>query len=161
MKLAVWKNRAAAAAAIVLTGLSLASLVAITTNILAVREAETQAAPDHSKPVTAPPTSGALRPILRRGAATQNIAVGEFLNGRLGELGFSPSSVDTVSVRPLGGGLQLAEVRVQGRGDATAAAAVANWVAVNHEVVRLKSLSLSTGADGAGNGVVVLLMVIA
>lgn len=161
MKLAVWKNRAAAAAVIVLTGLSLVSLVPVTTNILAVREAEARAAADRPKPLTAPPAPQAMRPILRRGAATQDIAIGEFLNGRLSELGFSPSSVDTLSIRPLGGGLQLAEVRVQGRGDATAAAAVANWVAVNREVVRLKSLSLSTGADGAGNGVVVLLMVIA
>lgn len=161
MTAAVWKNRLAAGAVIGLIALSLPALIRILGDVGAVREAEARAAEAVQAIPAAPPVPQALQPILRRGATAADVAVGEYLNGRLSELGFGTTAVQVVSVRPLGRGLQLAEVRVEGSGDLASVAAVANWVAVNQEAVRLKSLSTSQTPDGAVRSSLVLLMVIA
>lgn len=158
----VWIHRAAAAASILLVGLTLTSVVAIGGDLLAVDRAKA----DTGAPA---PTGSArpavpwrpLKPAVRRNGASAKIAVGEYLNGQLGQLGLNIVSVETPTVRPLGGGLHLVEVRVQARGDAAASAAAANWVAVNREAIRLKSLAVGVGPDGTGTCTLVLLMVIA
>jgi len=158
----VWVHRAAALASVALAGIALTSVAAIGGDLVAINRAKA----DTATPALATPASSVvpwrpLKPVLRRNGSEAKIAVGEYLNGRLGQLGLAIVSVETPSVRPLGGGLHLAEVRVQARGDAAASAAAANWVAVNREVVRLKSLSLGVAPDGTGTCTLVLLMVIA
>lgn len=158
----VWIHRATALASVVLAGIALTSVVAIGGDLIAIDRAKADSAtsaPAASAPPAAPWRP--LKPAVRRNGASAKIAVGEYLNGQLGQLGLNIVSVETPSVRPLGGGLHLAEVRVQARGDAAASAAAANWVAVNREATRLKSLAVGVGPDGSGTCTLVLLMVIA
>ena len=158
----VWIHRATALVSVVLAGLALISVSAICGDLIAVDRARADT-PASAQVLAARPAVAwrPLKPALRRNGVTAKIAVGEYLNGRLGQLGLNIISVETPSVLPLGGGLQLAEVQVQARGDAAASAAAANWVAVNHEAVRLKSLAVGVGPDGTGTCTLVLLMVIA
>lgn len=158
---AVWKNRLAAAAVVSLIGLSLPPLIEAVGAVLAVGEAEASAAEAAQTVPAAPSVPGTLRPILKRGAATPEIAIGEYLNLRLSDMGYAATVVQVVSARPFGRELQLAEVRLEGAGDAAALAAVANWVGVNRDAVRLKSLSTTQGPDGSARSTLVLLMVIA
>jgi hypothetical protein len=157
----VWKNRLAATAAVGLIGLSIPPLIKTVGAVLAVHDAEAGAAEAFQPVPTAVPTPDTLRPVLKRGAATPDIAIGEYLNARLADMGYVTTAVQVVSVRPLGRGLQLAEVRLEGAGDAASLAAVANWVGVNRDAVRLKSLSTTQGPDGSARSTLVLLMVIA
>lgn len=157
-------NRGAALAALALGAVALTSTLAVGRDVRAVAAAGARppAVADATKAQAAeaaPWTPGA--PLLRRGGATAEIAIGEHLNGRLAELGLTVLNVDAADPRPLGGGLHLAEVRVHARGDAAASAAVANWISVNREAVRLKSLTLGLGPDQEGTIAFVLLMVIA
>ncbi|HYC74686.1 hypothetical protein [Brevundimonas sp.] len=156
----LWLNRGAALAAVGLTLVALTSALAAGRDLRAVTTAGDRPG---GAPITAdkaaPWTPG--RPLLRRNGATAEIAIGEHLNGRLAELGLTVLAVDASNLRPLGGGLHLAEVRVQALGDAAASAAVANWIAVNREAVRLKSLTLGLGPTREGTVALVLLMVIA
>lgn len=158
----VWIHRGTALAAVVLAGIALTAVAAIGVDLIAVDRARAQA------PATAASLSTPtavrwqpLKPAVRRNGAEAKVAVGEYLNGRLGELGLNILSVETPTVRSLGDGLHLAEVRVEARGDAAASAAAANWVAVNRDAVRLKSLTVGVGPDGSGTCTLVLLMVIA
>ncbi len=158
----VWIHRAAALASVVLAGVALTSMAAIGGDWIAIDRAKADTiAP--APAATAPSAAQwrTLQPSVRRNGTSAKIAVGEYLNGQLGQLGLNIISVETPSVRPLGGGLHLAEVRVQARGDAAASAAAANWVAVNREAIRLKSLVVGVGPDGTGTCTLVLLMVIA
>lgn len=157
----VWLHRAAAVAAFGLAGVALVSAVSIGSDLQAVASARDGAPAVAHSPAKGPAPWTAGAPLLRRNGATAEIAVGEYLNGRLGELGLAVLSAETATLRPLGGGLHLAEVRVQARGDAAATAAVTNWIAVNREAVRLKSMTLGLGSDGEGTVALVLLMVIA
>lgn len=162
MNRTTWISRGAAAAAVVLAVIALSSMVAIGREVITVDRAKTEGlTAAASAPVRPAPQWKAVRPALRRNGTTAEIAIGEYLNGRLGELGLNVVSVTAPDIRPLGGGLQLAEVHVQARGDAAASAATANWVAVNREAVRLKSLTLGVGPDQEGTCTLVLLMVIA
>ncbi len=162
MNRSVWIHRAAALAAIGLGAVALTSAVAIGGDLVAVDRAGADTPASGSAPAGRPAGDWRpLKPVLRRNGAEAKIAVGEYLNGRLSQLGLAIVSVETPSVRPLGGGLHLAEVRVQARGEAAASAAAANWVAVNREAIRLKSLSLGMAPDGTGTCTLVLLMVIA
>ena len=160
MNARVWINRAAAAACVLLLGLAFASAVAIGGDVAAVNAARRTDAPPPAtgSSMTAP---AALKPLLRANAATPNVAVGEFINLRLGDLGLFVSAVDVASVRPFGNGLKLAEVRVTAAGSLSDIASVANWVAINREAVRLKSMTVEQGADGRGGCTLVLLMVVA
>ncbi|TPW00751.1 MAG: hypothetical protein FD125_2962 [bacterium] len=158
----VWIHRAAALASLVLAGIALTSVAAIGGDLVAIDRAGADTGiprPAASAPAAVPWRP--LRPAVRRNGASAKIAIGEYLNGQLGQLGLNITSVETPSVRPLGGGLHLAEVRVQARGDGAASAAAANWVAVNREAIRLKSLAVGVGPDGTGTCTLVLLMVIA
>lgn len=157
----VWIHRATALASAVLAGIALTSVAAIGGDLIAIDRAKADTAtpaPTASAPSIVPWRP--LKPAVRRNGASAKIAVGEYLNGQLGQLGLNIVSVETPSVRPLGGGLHLAEVRVQARGDGAASAAAANWVAVNREAIRLKSLTVGVGPDGTGTCTLVLLMVI-
>jgi hypothetical protein len=158
----VWIHRAMALASVGLVGVALTAIAAIGGDLVAVDQAKADT-PAPVASATAPPAARwrPLKPALRRNGATAKVAVGEYLNGRLGELGLNIVSVETPTVRPLGGGLHLAEVRVEARGAAAASAAAANWVAVNREAVRLQSLAVGVGPDGSGTCTLVLLMVIA
>ncbi len=160
----VWLNRGAALAALALGAIALTSAFAVGRDVRAVAAADAKGStgevgPKTGSADTAPWTPGA--PLLRRGGATAEIAIGEHLNGRLAELGLTVLNVEAADPRPLGGGLHLAEVRVHARGDAAASAAVANWTSVNREAVRLESLTLGLGPDQEGTIALVLLMVIA
>lgn len=161
MSRSVWIHRAAALAAVGLAAVILTSVAAIGGDLVAVDRAKADTASAPGLVVQTTPAWRPLKPILRREGAEAKIAIGEYLNSRLGQLGLAIVSVEAPSVRPLGGGLHLAEVRVQARGEAAASAAVTNWVAVNREAVRLKSLTLGVGPDGTGTCTLVLLMVIA
>lgn len=158
----VWIHRAAACASIVLVGIALTAVVAIGADLVAVNQARADTSARAVRASASEATSWRpLKPAVRRNGATAKVAVGEYLNGRLGELGLNIISVETPTVRPLGDGLLLAEVQVQARGDAAASAGAANWVAINREAVRLKSLTVGVGPDGSGTCTLVLLMVIA
>ena len=158
----VWIHRAAALASVVLAGIALTSVAAIGGDLVAIDRAKADTAiPAPAASVTSTARWRPLKPAVRRNGASTKIAVGEYLNGQLGQLGLNIVSVETPSARPLGGGLHLAEVRVQARGDAAASAAAANWVAVNRDAIRLKSLAVGIGPDGTGTCTLVLLMVIA
>lgn len=157
---AVWKNRLAAAAVVGLIGLSLPPLIKAVGAVLAVGEAEASAAEAAQTVPATPPIPATLRPVLKRGTSTPEIAIGEYLNVRLPGMGYAATAVQVVSARHLERGLQLTEVRLEGTGDAAALAAVVNWVGVNRDVVRLKSLTTTQGADGSARSTMVLLMVI-
>lgn len=158
----VWIRRGAALATVVLAGLAIASTVSAAGDMMVVSKARSEAtvAPA-SKTASATRAWRAPPPALRVGRSEPKIAIGEYLNGYLGELGLNLTVVETATVRPLGNGLRLAEVRIEARGDAAATAAAINWIAVNREVVRLKSLSMSVGPDDEGLCTLVLLMVVA
>lgn len=99
-------------------------------------------------------------PVIRAGTNTKT-AIDEYLNGQLGALGLTITSITPSSVRSLGGGLKLAEVRIEAKAEGPAAITVAQWAAVNREAVRMKSLSMGIGADGEGVATIVLLVVVA
>jgi hypothetical protein len=164
MSMTIWINRGAAAACLLLSVLAILSGIAVIGDIAAVHAAERNTpapAPATIAPPSQPLSSAGLKPLLRADASTPEVALGEFLNVRLAELGLLVNGVQAVSVRPLGGGLKLAEVRITGTAEAADVASVANWVAVNREAVRLKSLSVDPGVEGRGACTFVLLMVIA
>lgn len=161
MNRALWLRRGAAAGVVALGGLSLVSAAAIAGDVLAVRRAASDGEPSSAAAASRYRPLPGLKPILRPGAASPDIAIGEHLNGALGQSGLVVTSVRTASVRSLGGGLRLAEVRVEGRGALAAAGAVSRWVAVNREAVRLKELAAMTSPEGDGRVSFVLLMVIA
>ncbi|MNN79664.1 hypothetical protein D3C81_1963270 [compost metagenome] len=98
--------------------------------------------------------------MLRVGAGQPKTAVAELLNSQLGGLGLTLTSVEVSSTRPLGASLRLAEVRVEAKGDAAAAQAAAEWVAINREAVRMKSISTGLGPLDDPVASMVLLMVI-
>lgn len=156
----VWINRAVALACLLLGGLAVASAVAITGDVVAVRAAEGMSAARHPADAATNAPSG-LKPLLRINAASPETVIGEFINIRLGDLGLLVSDVDVSSMRPIGSGLKLAEVRVTATGSLAEVASASNWVAINREAVRLKSLTVTQGADGRGGCSLVLLMVVA
>jgi hypothetical protein len=157
----IWINRGAAAAVGVCAVLAVTSVVSLVDDLGAVGVA---AAAETVQPRTgAPAVSGpwsSPKPVLRAGANSRT-ALDEYLNGQLGPLGLTITSITPSILRPLGGGLTLAEVRIEARGEAPAAAAVAQWVAVNREAVRLKSLSMGLEPGGDGVQTIVLLVVLA
>lgn len=158
----LWINRVAGLACVVLAGVALTSAIAVVGDLLVVHnaaQAATAGAPPVSRSIPGVPAG--IKPLLRRGGATAQVAVNEYLNGAFGTLGLNVVSAETVSLRPLSNGLQLVEVRVEANGDATAAAAAANWVGVNREAVRMTALSMNAVPDGAPRCSLVLLVVIA
>lgn len=156
----LWLRRGAAAGVVALGALSLVSVAAIAGDVLAVQRAASEDRPPSEAAPRRRPLPG-LKPILRLGAASPDVAIGEHLNGALGQSGIVVSSVRTASVRSLGGGLRLAEVRVEGRGELAAAGEISRWVAVNREAVRLKELTAMTSPEGDGRISFLLFMVIA
>lgn len=159
----VWIHRAAAVGAVVLGVITIASTVSIAGDWNAVAHA--RSAPGESvvrrTSRAAAPAWRPAGPALRVARGDPKIAIGEYLNGQLGEVGLNIVSVDVPSVRGLGSGLKLAEVRIEARGDAKAVAGAVNWVATNHDIVRLRSVSMGVGPTGDGVATLVLLMVIA
>lgn len=161
MKSSLWINRAAGLACVVLAGVAVTSAAAIAEDILAVRQATDAVQPSPRPAGAAPRAPNGLKPLLRQGAAAPGVAINEYLNGKLGEVGLNVVSAEMVSLKPLGSGLKLAEIRVEANGDALAAATVANWVSVNREAVRMTSMSISTDLNGDPRCSLVLLAVIA
>jgi len=157
----LWINRAAGLACVVLAGVALTSAIAVAGDLLAVHDAGRTADAATAGPEPTLRAPARMKPLLRRGAAAPQVAVNEYLNGKLGTLGLNVVSADVISLRPLGNGLQLAEIRVEANGDAVAAAAAANWAGVNREAVRMTALSVSAGPDGTARCSLVLLAVIA
>lgn len=160
MNQGIWLRRSAAVATLALGALVISSTAHVGVDAWRVRAAE--AAAVAPKPVAVPVAAKWAKPvpILRVGAGQPKTAVAELLNSQLGGLALTLTSVEVSSARPLGNGLRLAEVRVEARGDAAAAQAAAEWVAINREAVRMKSIS--TGLDPQDDPVasMVLLMVI-
>tara|TARA_R110002051_G_scaffold68543_1_gene123653 strand:+ start:577 stop:1059 length:483 start_codon:yes stop_codon:yes gene_type:complete len=156
----LWIRRGAALAIVLMGGLTLASIIAVGFDVSAVQAARS-AVPDGVRPSDETSEWQPGLPALRIDAAQPEIAIGEYLNVHLGGLGLILGSVEVASLRPLAGGTRLAEIRVQARGDSAVATALANWVAVNREVVRLKSFSIALGPDGDGTCTFLLLMVVA
>lgn len=155
-----WIHRGMAAAALVLAGLALTSGVAILGDVRAVQAARS-AAPPSAPQLPARAEVAGLRPVLLSRGAAPEVALGEFLNLRFSDLGLFVSAVDTVSLRPLGQGLSLVEVRVTAAGASMDLASVSNWVAVNREAIRMKSFTMAGDADGRGAFSFVLLVVVA
>lgn len=158
----LWINRISAAAGVALLAVAALSAIAILDDLGAVQAASSrEALADAPAAPTRALDLRSLQPVLRPGKAEPEVVLGEFLNGHLGQLGLNVSAAELSSLRPLGGGLRLAEVHVQARGDMAAAAAAASWVAVNRESVRLKALTVGSRPDGEHQISLVLLMVIA
>lgn len=160
MNAKLWINRGAAVASLALTGLAVASAIAITSDVSTVQAAKT-AAPQQARQRAPINDVTTLKPILKSDGAPEAIALGEFLNLRFSDLGLFVSAVDTVSLRTLGKGLKLAEMRVTATGTPTDLISVSNWVAVNREAVRMKSFTMASGADGRGSFTFILLLVVA
>lgn len=160
MKREVWIRRGAAMATLALGALAIASTVHVVVEVWRVRAAEA-AAVTPKRDAVAPTTKWtAPVPMLRVGAGQPKTAIAELLNSQLGGLGLTLTSVEVSSARPLGNGLRLAEVRIEARGDAAAAQAAAEWVAINREAVRMKSISTGLGPQDDSVASMVLLMVI-
>lgn len=156
----IWTRRGAAIATLALGALVIISTAHVGVNVWRVRAAESAAATPRrvSTETTAKWTTPA--PMLRVGAGQPKTAVAELLNSQLGGLGLTLTSVEVSSTRPLGAGLRLAEIRVEAKGDAAAAQAAAEWVAINREAVRMKSISTGLGPLDDPVASMVLLMVI-
>ena len=153
----VWVRRAFACVAVVSAMAGLAATFYIVDDVHAVAVAKGPEAT--ARPAASRATWTSPKPVLR-GAANPATAVNEYLNGQLGPLGLEIISIGQPSIRPLGDGLKLAEMRVEARAEAPAATAVAQWVAVNRDAVRMKSMSLGVGSDGDGVATIVLLVVV-
>lgn len=156
----VWIKRGAALATLALGALAIVSTAQVGVDVWRVRAAEAAAVTPKRVAVTPTTKWTAPVPILRVGAGQPKTAVAELLNSQLGGLGLTLTSVEVSSARPLGNGLRLAEVRVEARGDAAAAQAAAEWVAINREAVRMKSISTGLGLQDDPVASMVLLMVI-
>jgi hypothetical protein len=156
----IWTRRGAAIATLALGALAIVSTAHVGVNVWRVQAAESAAA--RPKRVSTEPATEwtTPTPMLRAGAGQPKTAVAELLNSQLGELGLTLTSVEVSSARPLGAGLRLAEVRVEAKGDAAAAQAAAEWVSINREAVRMKSISTGLGPQDDPVASMVLLMVI-
>lgn len=160
MNRSVWIRRCAAVATLALGALAIVSAAQVGVDVWRVRAAETAAVTPNAAAVLATTKWTSPLPMLRVGAGQPKTAVAELLNSQLGGLGLTLTSVEVSSARPLGNGLRLAEVRIEAKGNAAAVQAAAEWVAINREAVRMKSIS--TGLDPQDDPVasMVLLMVI-
>lgn len=156
----IWIRRSAAVATLALGALVIVSTVHVGVDVWRVRAAEAATVMPKRAAVTPTTKWTAPVPILRVGAGQPKTAVAELLNSQLGGLGLTLTSVEVSSVRPLGSGLRLAEVRVEAKGDAAAAQAAAEWVAINREAVRMKSISTGLGPQDDPVASMVLLVVI-
>ena len=156
----VWIRRGAAVATLALGALAIVSSARVGVDVWRVHAAATSAAA--AKPVAVSPPAKWTTPVpmLRVGGGPPKTAVAELLNSQFGGLGLTLASVEVGSTRPLGDGLRLAEVRVEARGDAAAAQTAAEWVAINREAVRMKSISIGLGPQDDPVASMVLLMVI-
>lgn len=160
MNFKVWLPRAAALATLGLCVTSTIFASHVGEDIWRVKQA--QAAAVLPKPTLATTNQKWTQPVptLRVGTADAQTKIAEFLNVEVGSLGLTLTSVKLSSNRPLGNGLRLAEVRVEAKGDARATQAVAEWVAINREAVRLESISAGLDAQDEPVASMVLLMVI-
>lgn len=156
----VWVRRGAAVATLALGAVVIVFTVHVGADVWRVRASE--AAPFSQKRVIAPAKEKWTRPLplLRTGPGQPKTAIAELLNGQLGGLGLTLTSVDVGAARSLGDGLRLAEVRIEAKGDAAAAEAAAAWIAINREAVRMKSISTGLGPQDDPVMSMVLLMVI-
>jgi hypothetical protein len=149
----VWRLGSLGAAAFALCVLLTVTWVKIGFDVFAlINRPQTAVETSTSGP---PEPWSAPKPLLRANNSAETL-IGEVLNVRLSRLGYSNATVRAGPLRPLGGGLYLTEVRIEGRGDAETAANVANWVAINRNAVRMKSLSL--GVDSQNKGALTILL---
>jgi hypothetical protein len=150
MKRDVWIRRFSALGVAVCLLLAVSAATGVVADVLAVKAAEAQLALA-ATPATAASDKAWVRPtpLLRLPAGNGTALVGETLNPRLTDLGLAVTQLSVASVKPLGDGLRLAEVRVAGTGDSEVGRALAEWVAVNREALRLQTLSI-TPAQAAG-----------
>lgn len=156
----LWLNRGLATLILGCIFLSLAGLVSIFDNLSAVDQAREPLVSADLPRATSSNATVVAKPALRAGVGEPSVAIGEYLNGQLGSLGLSITTITVPSVRPLGGGVRLAEVRVQTKAQADQIAALAQWAAVNHEAIRLKSVVLGMTPEGEGTASFILLMAI-
>jgi len=161
MTLKPWLPRALALTALICAGLTLSSTVAIIRTLISVNQAGAEPAPAVAPTASAPQPWTSPLPVLRLEGHDPKIQIGEYLNGQLGALGLTLQSVEVTSMRPLGGGLHLALVQVEGRWSIDDGQAAANWVAVNRDAIRLTEMAIAVGPDGQERSTLKLLMVVA
>lgn len=138
---AIWTRRACVAAALVCGGLALSGALGIAQDALDVREAQATA-PASAFGGRRSPSWIRPEPVLRLDGQDGTARIGAFFNARLGELNLLSTSVEVTRLRPLGDGLQLAEVTVKAKGGSAAVQTLAEWVAVNREAIRATSLTV-------------------
>tara|TARA_R110002051_G_scaffold41530_7_gene86134 strand:- start:19744 stop:20229 length:486 start_codon:yes stop_codon:yes gene_type:complete len=161
MTIKPWLSRALALTAVVCAGLTLSSAVAIISAVVDVGRAKKDPVPTAvSTAITPQPWTSPL-PVLRLADRDPKAQIGEYLNGQLGGLGLTLQSVEVTSMRPLGGGLQLALVKIEGRWSIDDGQAAANWVAVNRDAIRLTSMTIAAEPDGQERSSLNLLIVVA
>lgn len=155
----LWLRRVAAVVTVLCAFLAIGAAVRATGDVGAVIQARggNSAVPVVSGDADWQPP----RPAVKAAQGQHAAAINSHMNARLSALGLVPTNVSVGDLQPLGGGLSLAEVRIEAQGDAKAALAAAQWTAVNREAVRLKSLALSQDPTGGGQIVMVLLVVVA
>lgn len=145
---APWANRLAGVGVIVLGVIALESIISTTTNTFAVLQAgdRLEAGQTTAADVDAPEWVAPV-PLMQIGDGDPKALLGERLATEIRNAGLATTSIEVASLRPLGGGLRLAEVRIEATGEAAAVLALANWVAVNRATVRMETLE-SRVADG-------------
>lgn len=162
MNRTVWLHRGSALAVLIGVSLTVSGTAGIARSLMEVRDAE--AATPVAPPTAASTTSALWKPppvALRVQSGDAKASIGEFFNGKLGDLGLLTTSVETTSLRPLGEGLKLVEVTIRAKGRLEAAIDVSNWIAVNREAVRLQSITVSSTDQGEAQLTLVVLTVIA
>lgn len=155
---APWPHRLAGAGILVLTIVSLISITSAVGDVLAVEQAKRQLGTP--SPAASPAAWQQPVPLMQIGDGDAKALLGERLATEIRNAGLATTEVELTSLRPLGGGLQLAQVSVTATGEAPALMALANWVAVNRSAVRMLALD-SQVSDGPSVHKLTLLVVIA
>ena len=153
-----WPHRLAGAGVVVLAIISLVSIISAAGKLLEVQQAKGQL----GTPSPAATTAAWRQPIplMQIGDGDAKALLGERLATEIRNAGLATTEVELASLRPLGGGLRLAEVKVTATGEAPALMALANWVAVNRAAVRMVALD-SQVSDGPSQHRFTWLVVIA
>lgn len=155
---APWSHRLAGAGVVILAIVSLISIGSAVGDVLAVEQAKRQLGTP--SPAASPAAWQQPVPLMQIGDGDAKALLGERLATDIRNAGLATTEVELTSLRPLGGGLQLAQVSVTATGEAPALMALANWVAVNRSAVRMVTLD-SQVSDGPSVHKLTLLVVIA
>lgn len=144
---AITLNRICAASIVICLTAMIVAISVMLSNLMGVA-ALSQAFPPLSSPPSAPRNSWTIpEPAIDIRGGDPRSRIGELLNVALVDLGLSIRRVDVGTIRPLGDGLRLAEVRIVASGEAGALGPLVDWIAVNRDTIRLQTISATRPAD--------------